>query len=140
MCMTGATTTGIAGLVMVLTAACGPGQPNEDMSASNRVQKDSRDSSTIVLTGSGGRDALIKGRLTMLGDCAGIGDSVAVWPEHTQVLSDSPLVLHVSGLGTVRAGDLLVGGGGVFDTATDRVDVVIPSSCGTTQGVTFRAE
>ena len=138
--MKGLGATVIAGLALLLTAACAPNEANGESSAPSPVQQDSAAPSTIVLTGSGGRDAVIKGRLTMVGNCAGIGESVAVWPENTRVISDSPLALQVPGLGKVRAGDLVVGGGGLFDAATDGVDIVIPSSCGTTQGVTFRVE
>lgn len=139
--MKGVGATVIAGFALLFTAACAPNDANEDeSSAPSPVQQDSAAPSTIALTGSGGRDALIKGRLTMVGKCAGIGESVAVWPESTRVTSDSPLALQVPGLGKVRAGDLVVGGGGLFDTATDGVDIVIPSSCGTTHGVTFRVE
>lgn len=97
-------------------------------------------SATVLLTGDGGRDAKIVGTLTRVGDCAGIGDQVGIWPLGTTVVRESPLTLNIPGLGEIQAGDELVGAGGVFDAAVDDVAIEIPASCGTTQAVTFRPE
>jgi hypothetical protein len=87
-----------------------------------------------------GRQALIAGPLTLLGDCIGIGEAVAIWPRGTTVLNAAPLTLQVPDLGTIQEGDKVTGAGGYFDAVTGNVEVDIPASCGTTQGVTFRVE
>lgn len=135
-----------------LAARCVKGVAATTPSAGSRVTMGStvtvtvmRDdaSQTVLLThptSAFGRDALVTGTLTLLGNCVGIGDAVAIWPNGTTVLNDAPLTLDVPGLGTVRGGDEVNGAGGYFDVATDNVDVDIPASCGTTQAVTFRVE
>ncbi len=97
-------------------------------------------SSVILLTGGSVHQARVRGALTMVGNCAGINEAVAIWPEGTTVLRESPLELNVPGLGRIHEGEQVDGGGGYFDTDTDDIGIVIPASCDTTEAVTFRPE
>jgi thiol-disulfide isomerase/thioredoxin len=114
-----------------------------DTAVLDAVERLQTDQQVVLLTSRserGGRDALISGPLSLVGNCAGIGDAVAVWPQGTTIAQERPLVLDIPGLGTVDAGEQLTGAGGNFDTATDDVPLRLPRSCQTTTGVTFRLE
>lgn len=110
------------------------------LDAAEQLQTDQQVVLLTSRTERGGRDAIISGPLSLVGNCAGIGDAVAVWPKGTTVAQERPLVLDIPGLGTVKAGDELTGAGGNFDTAADEVPLRLPQSCQTTTGVTFRLE
>jgi hypothetical protein len=118
-----------------LASAAEESQPREVTAAAT-----GEPGATKVLVMAGGRDAIVSGPLTRVGDCAGIGDAVAAWPLGTKVVSESPLTLRIPGLGAVSAGESLKGAGGVFDAAIDQVGFKVPTSCGTTEVVTFRVE
>ena len=66
-----------------------------------------------------GMDSLITGRLTVLGGCLGVGDSVVVWPEGTEVLLDDPVRIEVPGRGTYSLDSEIELGGGHLEPAAD---------------------
>jgi len=95
---------------------------------------------TVVLTGMSARDAFVRGRLTTVGNCAGIGDSPVIWPRGTVAVEESPLVLQIPGIGEVRVGDRLQGHASILDASTDYLSVEVPKSCGTTKVIVFGVE
>ncbi len=88
----------------------------------------------------GGDDAAIYGRVTLIGDCLGIGSSVAVWPNGTTIVSDDPLTIEVPDLGQVKVGDEVDGGGGTHDPGDAPDGVTIPDTCKSATIVSWRPE
>lgn len=131
-------------LLMAVNACTGDDGPsaeersNDGVVASDAVEGDA--GRTVVLTGMRARDAFIRGRLTTVGNCAGIEGSPVIWPTGTVAIGESPLVLRIPGLGEVRAGERLQGHASILDAATDNLSVEVPESCGTTRVVVFGVE
>ncbi len=82
------------------------------------------------------------GSVAMVGDCLGVeGDgatATVIWPHGTTVTADEPLTIDVPGVGRVKAGDPIDGGGG--DVDIDRLPKgidAIPSGCPTELVVAF---
>lgn len=88
----------------------------------------------------GGEDAGITGRVTMIGDCLGIGSAVAIWPNGTTVVAEDPLTIEVPDLGRVELGDEIEGAGGFHDPADAPHGVSIPDTCDSKTIVTWRPE
>lgn len=94
---------------------------------------------TTVLVGErtdGGDDALLSGRLTDVGGCLGVGETVVVWPAGTSVTTDDgPVAVHVPGRPSAALGDRMeVGGGVALEPGEQRSDhevagVVVPAAC-----------
>ncbi|XVX18617.1 hypothetical protein ACQP1U_09595 [Actinomycetota bacterium] len=78
---------------------------------------DAGDATVLVGQRSGtGMDALLAGRLEVVGGCVGIGDAVVIWPHGTDVVDENPLSIEVPGAGTVAIGeDIEIGGGFVLE-------------------------
>jgi hypothetical protein len=83
-------------------------------------------------------DAGSSGALTVVGGCAGVGDSVVIWPHGTDIVDDDPLTLDVPGVGHVVLGEKFdMGGGFIYETGdTDQSPpdeigdgVPIPEDC-----------
>lgn len=69
------------------------------------------------------------GNVTMVGACLGIEASTVIWPHGTSIVSEHPLVVDVTGLGEIRVGDQVSGGGVQYaDHLPDGIDA-IPSEC-----------
>ncbi|MEE6274456.1 hypothetical protein V2J56_13990 [Georgenia sp. MJ206] len=100
------TATVVAGAVMGLVAGCDGGAVVE-----------AGDVTVLVSEPLGyGMDALLVGRLEVVGGCLGAGGSVVVWPEGTQVVNEDPVTISIPGEGTFTVGDdVEVGGGYVHE-------------------------
>ncbi|MBT9254300.1 hypothetical protein KMZ32_01155 [Phycicoccus sp. MAQZ13P-2] len=87
-----------------------------------------------------GDDALLSGRLTDVGGCLGVDETVVVWPAGTSVTTDGPATVHVPGRPSAALGDPMeVGGGVALEPGEERTDhrvagVVVPAACAA-QGV-----
>jgi hypothetical protein len=84
----------------------------------------------------GGEDALIEGALIMRDGCVlidrGGGFDIAfpvIWPSGTSIASDDPLTLRLPSGDELVVGQVVSGGGGYHDAASDRVQVSIPAAC-----------
>ncbi len=93
---------------------------------------------TTVLVGErtdSGDDALLSGRLTDVGGCLGVGETVVVWPAGTSVTTDGPATVHVPGRPSAALGDQMeVGGGVALEPGEQPRDnevagVVVPTAC-----------
>ena len=138
------TSVGLVGLLTATLTSCtsdnpSPGDPRP---RSGSVSAEQVGADAVVLLDSSrlGLDARVVGQVALVGDCLGIGDSVALWPAMTKVVSENPLVIDVPNAGRVGVGDMVQGAGGRVDAATHGKGVEVPSSCGTGRVVTFRAE
>jgi len=117
-----------------------PGSNAEGKELNESASPAGGNDATVLVIAENGWEARVSGELTRVGDCAGIGKQVGVWPPGTKVVSESPFTLRVPGLGEVQAGDELVGAGGYFDAAADDVGIEVPASCGTTRAVVFHVD
>lgn len=118
-----------------LLAACGEETSTADGSADGTVEEETTPSAgPVVLVAepqNSGMDSLITGRLTVLGGCLGVGDSVVVWPEGTEVLLDDPVRIEVPGRGTYSLDSEIELGGGHLEPAADGTvgGVEVPEAC-----------
>ncbi len=87
---------------------------------------------------SGGMDALMSGRLEVVGGCLGADGSVIVWPYGTTVVDEDPLTIEIPDTGTFTLGDQVqVGGGFVLEHSSGEQSVgsfeaggvTVPPSC-----------
>ncbi len=69
------------------------------------------------------------GRVSMVGGCLGLDDSVVIWPPGTRVVSGDPLTIDVPGLGSVAVGDSIGGGGLDYEGREPPNGLQIPPSC-----------
>lgn len=85
---------------------------------------EARDATVLVAERAGGdMDALLEGRLEVVGGCLGIegpgeiGSVVVVWPHGTEVEVEDPPTIEVPDIGSVQVGDAVaVSGGFITDT------------------------
>jgi hypothetical protein len=77
------------------------------------------------------------GDVTMVGDCLGIQTATVLWPHGTRIVSDTPLTIDVPGLGRVRVGDHVEGGGVEYVGHLPKGIDSIPSGCPTQQVLGF---
>lgn len=86
------------------------------------------DDVTVVVSGdSFGMDAAMgRGGVAVVGECLGVGDTVVVWPEGTEVTDARELTVEVPGYGTFALGDEIELGGG--ETLGEDV-ASLPESC-----------
>jgi hypothetical protein len=84
----------------------------------------------------GGEDALIEGTLVTRDGCVlidqGGGFDIAfpvIWPSGTSIASEDPLTLRLRSGDELVVGQVVSGGGGYHDAASDRVQVAIPAAC-----------
>ncbi|HET7736536.1 MAG TPA: hypothetical protein VFK52_11200 [Nocardioidaceae bacterium] len=89
---------------------------------------------------SGGEDARVGGRLTLVGDCLGIDQDVALWPSGTSIKSSDPLVIEVPGFGSLEIGDIVEGAGGYTTVALHSGEPEVPEACTATGIVNIRYE
>jgi hypothetical protein len=138
-----------SGLSLVLLSAgtltsCASDDPSdrEPSSGPGTVAAEQVSGDTFVLLDSStlGLDARVSGKVSLVGDCLGIDNTVVLWPAMTQVVSQDPLVVELPNAGRVRVGDTVQGAGGRVDAATHGEGVEVPNSCGTGRVMTFRAE
>lgn len=76
----------------------------------------------------------VTSRLVLVDDCVGLdlgamGSAVVIWPHGTEVVSSDPLVIDVPGVGHVREGDQLHGGGDDYEGSNPLPGVDVPASC-----------
>jgi hypothetical protein len=100
----------------------------------------STDGTTIFVHGAsllprGGEDALIEGRLVLRDGCVvlepeGLGLAYPViWPSGTSIVQVEPLTLELPSGDELAIGQVVSGGGGYHDAASDRVEVDVPAEC-----------
>jgi hypothetical protein len=122
--------------VLTATSACGS-DPQDLRAGEYHV---------LVSSSAGDEDMGIDGTVQLVGDCLGIGDSVAFWPPGTEIVVEDPLTIEVPGEGEVSVGDLVHGAGGSHATAHDPdistvlPDIPIPDACPSTSWVDYRPE
>jgi len=82
--------------------------------------------------------AEFRGELAVVGDCAGAGDAVVIWPHGTKVVRADPLTLDIPGVGHVTVGERFEMGGGFVYESSDATEsapavfgdkVAIPEGC-----------
>lgn len=81
------------------------------------------------------------GTVTMSGHCLGIDGATVIWPHGTKISSSHPLIADVPGIGLVRVGDVVSGGGGEpgpLGALPSGIDA-IPSGCPVNRAVYFSA-
>ncbi|WP_151081899.1 hypothetical protein [Nocardioides cynanchi] len=81
-------------------------------------------------------------RLVMVGDCVGLdlGDdkvAIVIWPNGTEWVSTKPLAIDVPGLGDVKQGDYLAGGGADYEGPQPLPGIEVPTCCRNAPLVSF---
>lgn len=71
----------------------------------------------------------VSGTVAVSGKCLGIDSAVTIWPPETRIVSDEPLVIEVPGLGRIKVGDRIKGGGYASKPSKPPSGIQVPSSC-----------
>lgn len=69
------------------------------------------------------------GEVALVGDCLGLDEALIIWPPWTEVTAAEPLTISVPGLGAVKVGDRIEGGGQEYDISHPPDGLKIPAGC-----------
>lgn len=69
------------------------------------------------------------GDVAFVGDCLGLDQTLIIWPPGTEVIAQEPLTINVPGLGAVKVGDHIEGGGQEYDVSDPPDGLKIPAGC-----------
>lgn len=69
------------------------------------------------------------GTVSVVGDCLGMEERVVIWPPGTEIKQDAPLIIDVPGMGDVKVGDHIEGGGKSYEPSQVPDGVELPDGC-----------
>lgn len=69
------------------------------------------------------------GQVRMVGSCLGIDATTVIWPYGTKVVSESPVIVDVPGLGHLSPGDTVSGGGEQWTNRLPKGIDALPAGC-----------
>lgn len=124
--------------LLVIAVACVLGLTVSACSAKGAVV---RRGDVVVLVGAEGDGDNIAGirfggQVSLVGACVGIDQVTVIWPHGTEILDEDPVRIEVPGLGQVKVGDRVDGGGDILadDHRPTGIDE-IPSDCSTSEEI-----